>query len=244
MGTAEQNTPAQQLLFYREPIPLSIERHSAAGLTNSIDFSFSKATNSVPITIHEFIEVCKTYPIVFANTENFDPVAVLGFENNKNLFVSGEGNWVKEVYVPAYVRRYPFAFMSMEDKLILCVDEASKRFVKKAKSTDMKFFEDKDQSSMTKSALEFCTKFHTDQLASQSVSKLLNEKGLLIDKIITFNSKEKPLSLSGFKIIDEEKLRDLDPAVIAEWHKTGILSLVYMHLMSLSNFDHLARMVK
>jgi hypothetical protein len=40
--------------------------------------------------------------------KTFLPMAVLGLENQQNLFVTENGSWEAAVYLPAYIRRYPF----------------------------------------------------------------------------------------------------------------------------------------
>jgi hypothetical protein len=247
---ATKTNNAPQPLFFKTPAPVMKDKHAEAGLSTKVDYAFSKATNSVPITTREFAEICKTYPIVFPGGASNDAVAVLGIENTKNLFVSAEGNWQKDVYIPAYVRKYPFAFMSAgkgaDEKLILCVDESSGRFAKKAKKTDLKFFDEGNQTASTKNALEYCLQYHRDSISTQEFVKEIKAAGLLIQKQITatFKNKPKPISLSGLFIVDENKLQGLDSAKIAEWHKKGYLALVYMHLISLSNFNRLSNLIK
>jgi len=66
------------------------------------------------------------YPIVFTGTGKPYPAAVLGLRVDQNLFIGPDGRWVEGIYVPAYVRRYPFVFIEApEDKLILAIDELS-----------------------------------------------------------------------------------------------------------------------
>ncbi len=238
-----------QPLFYKNPVPLMLDKHAEAAIKADMGFGFSKDTNSVPITMPEFAEVSKHYPIVFAATAGSEPVAVLGLEDRKNVFVKGE-EWAEDKYIPAYVRRYPFAFMEAgsdaDSKLLLCIDEDAKRFVKKAGKGDLKLFEDGGQSATTKHALDFCVQFHRDQASSLQFAKAVNDAGLFANKQIsvTLKDREKPVVLAGFKVVDSEKLRALDDKKVAEWHKNGFLSLIYMHLVSLTNFTKLSKHIK
>ncbi len=231
-------------MFYNEPVPLMLERHAEAGIKNTVNYSFSKQTNSAPITLHEFVEVAKAYPIVFTSGPVVEPAAVLGLETNKNSFVDAEGTWAKDKYIPVYIRRYPFAFMEHDNKLILCVDEESDVFVKKAKKNDLRFFDDNEQSKTTKFALDFCTQFHRDQILTRNFCQAVKDAGLLkVEQVTaTFKNKKDPKTLSGFSIIDEAKLRTLDDAKLKEFNQNGYLGLIYIHLMSLSNFTKISNM--
>ena len=56
------------------------------------------------------------------------PVAVLGLSSGENLYTTGTG-WAKGVYVPAYVRRFPFCMSRVTiDKVeqrnrLICVEK-------------------------------------------------------------------------------------------------------------------------
>ena len=45
--------------------------------------------------------------------------------------------------------------------------------------------------------------------------------------------------LGGFRVIDEEKLRDLPSDLATAWHKNGWLPLIYFHLASQNNWASL-----
>lgn len=230
----------KQLLFYKNPVPIMLDKHQDSGINKEGDYKFAKLTNSVPVNIQEFPEVCKYYTIAFANDGS--PVVILGIKSNANLFVDKDGNWSRNLYVPAYIRRYPFAFMAYDKNLILCVDENSERFAKKAKKADLRFFDTaKKQSELTKGAMAFCQQFHVDSLITREFGKALIEQDLLIEQQANFNIKgeKTPLVLSGFGVVNQTKFTDLPIEILQEWHKNGYLSLINLHLMSLGNISKL-----
>lgn len=238
----------QQPLFYSEPVPILQDRHKEAGITNDDNFSFTSETNSVPINLAEFGEVAKTYPIVFSVGPKPIPLCVLGVEAKQNLFVNKKGEWDENNYIPAYVRRYPFAFSETgnkdDDKLILCIDEGSDRFVEKAKKKDLAFF-DKDvkQTGLIDFALKFCTQYHSDQAETVTVCELLSERKLLKERQITIDGINggKPTQLSGFQTIDEEAFRNIPADILQQWHQMGYLGIMYYHFLSQSNWNNLAK---
>jgi len=232
---------SKQPLFYNKPIPIQKELHSASGLDRNISYGFTKNTNSAPVNIQEFAILSKFYPIVFTADDLCSPVAVLGLKNEQNDFINHKGEWEKGFYIPAYIRRYPFAFSGAEDKLVLCIDESSERFRKKASSSDDMFFLNDEPSQLIKSALQFCSEYQRDQIDTLRFSKALKEKGILAERQINVvpHNKKEPVILAGFQIIDEERLSKLDDATVLEWHKNGYLALIYCQLISTSNWQSL-----
>jgi len=91
-----------------------------------------RATNAVPVSYTEFGIACRDYPLVFTSTDSgasYSPVAVLGVAGSENLYLAG-GNWDSDVYVPAYIRRYPFCMarvtldkVEQADRLI-CIENS------------------------------------------------------------------------------------------------------------------------
>ena len=81
----------------------------------------------MPINAVEFGLAVRHYPIVFTSADPALPVAVLGLRSGQNMFIGDDGAWESSNYVPAYIRRYPFIFMSSSDGLqfTLCVDVES-----------------------------------------------------------------------------------------------------------------------
>src|SRR5688572_20889074 len=93
---------------------------------------FVRGLNSIPISYSEFAHVAREYAIIFSSSDqgrSFVPVAVLGMATGENLYNAG-GKWAGSVYVPAYVRRYPFCMAKITlDKVeqqsrMICVEKA------------------------------------------------------------------------------------------------------------------------
>ena len=114
---------------YREVVPF-LKTHKVRLLAPGEVPEFARAANAMPISHIEFQPACRDYPIVFTSGDGktgFAPVAVLGLTSGENLFCA-EGHWLPGVYVPAYVRRYPFCMakvnvnqVEQKDRLI-CVE--------------------------------------------------------------------------------------------------------------------------
>ena len=84
-------------------------------------------------------------------------------------------------------------------------------------------------------------------MAHKNSQKLLKELNILKPQQVTATFKDTaktPKTLSGFMIVDEEKLRGLGEAKLKELNQNGFLALIYFHLLSLSNFNKLTNLVR
>ena len=230
-----------QPLFFKNPAPIQLEKHAKAGLAVDGDFKFAKLTNSSPINVQEFALIAKSYPIVFTGDAAAVPVAVLGLENSRNVFINDKNHWEKNCYIPAYVRQYPFGLSVDGDKLTLCIDESSDKFKKNASDKDMKFFSGKEPGDVIKSALEFCASYYNDSKITAGFSAEMQQNGMFIERQInvSLNGRNKPIVLGGFKVIDDSKLNNLSDELILKWHKNGYLALIHFHILSLTNLQAL-----
>jgi hypothetical protein len=238
-------TPAASIgspLFYQQPQPLSPRMHAHWRLRSG-DHRFATGTNAVPVMLSEFAAAMRHYPLVFAG-DVAAPVAVLGLEG-RNLFVE-DGGWVPDVYVPAYVRRYPFLSMAIEspENFVLAIDGASDRFLTdEGDDEGAALFEAEAPSAFTRQMLGFCEAFRNDQAATLAWAAAMKAAGVLDSRHAAVTlPKGRQLTFGGFQVVDAGKLAALEDSVILEWHRKGWLAWTYLHLASLDRFsDLLAR---
>jgi hypothetical protein len=233
---AHQLPATGQLLFYRRPEALTADRHGSLRLKREGDFGFARATNSVAICVSEFVHVMRFYPIVFSGATPY-PVAVLGLDQ-QNLFVGADALWRAEHYIPAYMRRYPFAFIAHPDgqQFILGIDRACERLTEDGAALPL--FEDGKPAAITQEALRLCSAFQTDHGLTQTFAAALVEQGLLVDNQAQAKLPDgRQMNLQGFKVIDRAKFAGLGDSVIVDWHKKGWLALVHYQLASLDRFQ-------
>src|SRR3990167_5612436 len=68
------------------------------------------------------------HPIIFASGDNPVPLALMGLNEGVNVFVDDEGKVTQPIYIPAYVRRYPFLLAKLNpnsEELSLCFDPSA-----------------------------------------------------------------------------------------------------------------------
>lgn len=234
------------VMFYKNPEPLSPEKHGKMGLKRTdTPFAFAAKTNLVPLTVAEFGLSAISYPIIFVG-EDRSPAAVLGLRDDENLFVEKDGTYDPNSYIPAFIRRVPFVFANddKEGRLILCVDTSSELL--DPKGTDIPLFVDGDKlSPYTEGAMTFCQEFEGERLRTVEFVKLLTELDLFEIKKATFTpvnadgSNGETQTVAEYFAISEAKLQALPDAKLAELNKNGALQQIYHSLTSLANWDRL-----
>lgn len=230
--------------MYKNLEILNKVEHKDQSVKEIKNFSFAKNLINAPITVAEFYEACKNYPIFFAKdvNDNWFASVMLGYKENTNIFVDDKGNWDKLHYVPAFVRRYPFVFVEQEnnkEQLLVALD---KEFLSKDKKDESrKLFDDKGENSeLLNNALNFLNQFQNDSIATKEFIKQLNDWELLEEKTATVvTPNQEQFNITGLFIVNEEKLKHLSKKKKDEINDKNAIPLITAHLISLSNIQKL-----
>lgn len=233
MATAPENALP---LFYKDLVPLSSVDHAdfrARGLEKA-DFLVSQ--HAVPLTSDEFVAASRFYPIVFSAGDNPVPLALMGLNEGVNTFVDDDGKLKNPVYVPAYIRRYPFLLARLRpdsDELSLCFDPTSGAIAKTDEGDEL--FVDGKPSEAVNAILQFCQQFEEAGQRTGMFVEELKKADLLMDGEVSIQpeNSEKPFIYRGFQMIDENKLRELRGDVMRKMVQNGIMPLIFAHLFSL-----------
>jgi hypothetical protein len=141
------------------------------------------------------------------------------------------------VYVPAYMRRYPFLLARLRpdsDEMSLCFDPTSGA-IGEFEEGELLF--DGDQpSNATKAVLQFCEQFEAAGQRTGAFINDLKESGLLMEGEVAIQPEgaAQPFIYRGFQMVDEEKLRNLRGDELRKMNQSGMLALIFAHLFSLS----------
>jgi len=218
------------------------DEHKEFGVANVEGFSHAKNLTSSMITMSEYYQSCKNYPIVFAKNEEegWFSVALLGLEK-ENKFLNEDGTWKEDCYIPAYVRRYPFIYIKNEDDLLLGFDADHK--VSKEEAGDRYFFDEEEKTTeFVGNVLTFMNQVQNLSKETQEFIETLNELDLLEASNITGkNAEGKELSITGFWVLKEEKLNELTQKNKTMLCKKSYMQPITAHLISLSNIQRLSK---
>ena len=244
MATAPSNLP----LFYNQLEPLSSSVHGNFRLRPNDTAPFLAKAHAVPLTSDEFIVAQRFYPIVFSVGDAPVPLALMGLNEGVNVFLDDEGRPSREVYIPAYVRRYPFMLARLKpdsEELSLCFDSTSSVVGDFAEGEPL--FDDGKPAKTTNDILKFCEEFELSAQRTNAFMKELADLDLLIDGEVSIqpSDSEMPFVYRGFRMVAEDKLRDMRGDTLRKINQNGILPLLVAHLFSLQLIrDVFARQVQ
>jgi hypothetical protein len=236
MATAapNQNLP----LFYKTIEPLNATQHGAYRIRQIEKSPFIAQTHAIPVTVDEFGLAQRNYPIVFTVGETPIPIALMGLNEGVNVFLDENGRpHDPNVYTPAYVRRYPFLLARLRpdtDELSLCFDPTAEAVGDYKEGEPL--FDGESPSEATKAILQFCEQFEAAGQRTAAFVDELTKAELLMDGEVAIQPEgyQQPFIYRGFRMVDEEKLRNLRGDELRKMNQSGILALVYAHLFSLT----------
>lgn len=237
--------PTQTLpLLYNTLEPLSSNVHSKMRVRQIDKAPALATTHAIPATVDEFTLLARHYPIIFAIGETPVPLALMGLNEGVNAFIDENGKPLDQrLYVPAYIRRYPFLLARLRpesDELSLCFDPTSGA-IGEFEEGELLFVDDGQPSKATQAILQFCEQFETAGQRTAAFVDDLQKSGLLMDGEVAIQPEgaAQPFVYRGFKMVDEEKLRDLRGDELRKFNQSGLLALIHAHLFSLSQIRDL-----
>lgn len=226
----EQVAPLQK--HHRVTLPASGAAASAFGRLHAI-----------PIGLAEFGPASRDYPLVFIRhpaADDFTAVAALGLQPQQNLFVLGDGLWDRRVYLPTYVRRYPFCMSKVavdgEDRKerIVCVEASALEEGGEA------LYDKRGEPLAHWRVLERLIFDYESELArSEELCKLLGEMSLLEPFTMKAEVDGFTLQLQGMHRVAQDKLESLHADSLRHLFEAGMMDKIYAHLLSLENFRRL-----
>ena len=235
-------------LFYNDLVPLNSRDHGEWRSRTTDRAPWLVGQHAVPLTVEEFPQAQRNFPIIFSAGDAPVPLALMGLNEGVNVFVDDTGLLSAPVYVPAYARRYPFmlAKLSPENEdLSLCFDPATDLIG--AFEDGLPLFENGEPTDACKATLNFCEQF---EIAGQKTGTFIDElkkHDLLMEGEVAIQQEgaEQPYVYRGFQMINEEKLREMRGDVLRAWNQNGMLPLIVAHLFSLELMrDIFARQVE
>ena len=232
--------------LHKSPAALDRVKHREIKLDRSArNLSRLKELNAFFVSVGEFSEACKDYPVVWitAGTSadgkpQVAPVALFGLQAGTNLCIEDEQWRVR--YVPAMLRFYPFAIArTSATEVVLCIDESWQGLG--LTEGDPLFKPDGEPTELTLGINQQLQDLEVDVERTRLVGQRLQALGLLRE--MRFDATlpgGNSLQVDGFLTIDEEKLGKLSDSELNELVRGGVMGIIHAHQISLSNMTRLA----
>lgn len=226
---------------YRSLVPFDKEKHRNLGVC--VDgYGFAAGLHVIPLLVPEFFQAARFLPIVFGKdpaSRQYFPAVLTSLTVGANLLVDGQGRWSPGVYIPAFLRRYPFltvevrgAEVSGEPRFLLCVDEQA------LCEDGAPLFDARGEPAAEWRRVE---SFANDMIAAQRQTTLFVRSLEQAKLLEPFEAQANARSGEQYRLrslfrVNEDKLNRLPGKAVKDFMSRGELSRIYAHLMSLDNF--------
>lgn len=226
-------------MLYRTLQALDPVAHLGWGIRREANFSNAQAANAIPLGIGEFWQASAHYPLVFgpAGASSF-PIAITALREGRNLFVDTHHQWLDGVYLPNWLKRYPFWMQVTADKqrASFWFDASSQHIVPLQDDAEAQpLFDYKGNPNQAlERIIALCKQCDADALQTAAFMHALEEHQLLVDRTATMElAHGEPYSLKGFRIIDIDAYHRLPDAILAQWTRNGWAAMIELHRVSI-----------
>ncbi|WP_188150871.1 SapC family protein [Teredinibacter waterburyi] len=196
----------------------------------------------------EIAQAHKEYPIYFQKspeTGEFQLVALFGFADKENLFLTDDG-WQADC-IPALIQREPFmiGFQTEkgadEKKAVLHIDMDSPR-ISNTEEGERVFLENGGNSPYLDHINKMLSVVHGGFESCKALFSAFLELELIEPFVLEVEFKDgTQFKTDQYYTINQDKLLALDDTTVGKLHRSGHLQLAYMVLQSLSNVKRLAK---
>lgn len=224
---------------------LDKSKHNNLRVTTQYTAELGYNIGAVMVMDNELRAAQREYAIIFRKhpeTGRFFPNALLGFKQDENLFLDGEGNW-SAGHIPLAIAKGPF-IIGFQDvgngpQPSACIDLADPR-VSEGGDGEALFQEDDSLTRYMDYISKILLLLHNSTKSATQMVDLFVELDLIepLRLDIQFVNGER-LTFQGGYTIAEEKLAALDEDALKKLHKSGFLAAAYFISGSLENVQKL-----
>ncbi|MCG2593559.1 SapC family protein [Ramlibacter sp. XY19] len=230
--------------MFQKVVPVNKGRHAGKKVKEVKGFDFAAGFHLAYVTMHEFARAASIFPIVFLEDkekDEFRPVALLGLSAGENLFVGKDGKW-QASYVPAIIRRYPFALApsGTDGQYAVCIDEASS-LVSDTEGAAL-FDEKGEPTKVIENVKRYLGELQQMEGLTREFCKYLQASNMFTPLNMRVREANRVKNISGCYVVNEERLNNLSDEKFLEFRAKRYLPAVYAHLMSLAQTERLVKL--
>lgn len=229
---------------------LNPELHKNTSVRPGHSKQYGDSVSSTMTFPTEFGDIQSVYPILFRKnpeTAEFHSFAMLGFQQNENLFLTEDG-W-SDQYVPAAIAKGPFvigfqnqkSLGKSEKEPVMNIDIEDARV---SETEGERLFDDNEKlTPYAENIMTILSGIHRGIEYSKQMFDMFLEFDLIepVTIDVQFNNGEK-VQLQGCYTIHEEKLRSLNGDDLHKLNQSGFLQAAYLVIASLGNIKKLIAM--
>ena len=227
--------------MFKKVVPVNKERHAQKKIKEVSGFSFASGFHIAYVTLQEFARAASIFPIVFLEDkeqDEFRPVVMLGLNAGENLFVGKDGKW-QASYVPAIIRRYPFALVRSgnEGQYAVCIDEESPLV---SDTEGAALFDEKGApTQVIENVKRYLAELQQMDTFTREFSKFLQANNMFTPLNMRVREADRIKNISGCYVINEERLNNLSDELFLEIRKRRYLGPIFGQLTSLAQIERL-----
>ena len=224
------------------PVNKDVHAHTRVGEISS--FAFASKLHVADVTMQEFTRAAAIFPIVFVedkDKDEFRPVVLLGLNAGQNLFVDADGTW-RASYVPAVIRRYPFALTpgGTDGQYLVCIDEASSLV---STTQGAALFDDRGEPTpVIENVKRYLSELQQMEAVTNGFTRFLAEHNMFMPLNLSVRDNSEVKNILGCYAINEERLNNLSDELFLEIKNKRYLPAAYAHLISLAQTERLVKL--
>ena len=234
--------------MFEKVVPVNRERHARSKIREITSFGFAANFHIAYLTMHEFARAAAVYPIVFVEDKEkdaFRPVTLLGLDAGENLFVGEAGKW-EASYIPAIIRRYPFALANTgnDGQFTICIDEGSDLVSLEGKDGEgsAMFDEKGEPTQVIENVKRYLTELQQMDQITLEFAKTMAELNMFTPLQMRVRDGDREKNIAGCWVVNEERLNNLSSDKFLELRAKRYLPAIYAQLMSLAQIERLMKL--
>lgn len=228
------------------PVPLDNVTHSRLRVVTQHRKEFVDDVNQVPTFPTEFGDIQREYPILFRKdsaTDEYQSVAILGFDPGENLFLSDSG-WTAG-YVPAVIAKGPFliGFQGQNanggrTEPVIHVDMDNPRLSEE--DGEPVFLPQGGQSAYLEHVSAILNAIYRGIEAGKRMFQSFEKHDLIEPVQLSARlSDSESYEFKNYYTVSRDKLQALDGASLESLNREGFLEGAYLVIASLTNMHRL-----
>lgn len=203
------------------------------------NYIFARKQLQLPLALGELSKACRTFPVLFIQTEqgDYSAIALTSINGKSNIYIDNNGHYRNGAYLPEYIKNYPFVYVQEQEQLLVAYEVGIKQL--STKSGEPLFQEDGEPTPLLTEKLTQLSQYQQGLTDFSNIISSLNDAGVLITANEPLQVGEYQIDLKGFMYVNEDALHQLDDKHLLALVRSGAYKTAITQLTSLHNLSQL-----